>query len=345
MNKLKFLLLTFCLGLYLFYGCAPSKPTLHLYTWSNYFKPDLLSEFEHQYGCHISLDTFDTNEAMYAKLKAGAAGYDLIVPTSYFVDIMTQQGMLLKINPRLIPNLKNLDKAYAELFCTLNLQYAIPYLTGYSGIAYRKDKVSDIEPSWSVFGRKDLRGRMTMLNDTREVLGAALKYLGYSLNTTDPAEINEAANLVIGWKANLAKFEGEQYTNGIASAEYLVVQGYSTDAMQVIRENDKVGFLFPVQGTIIGLDHFAIPEHAQEIELAHAFINFFYDPAIAAENMQYVFAITPNKEGIELLDNSFKESHLLFPPVELLQRSEWIKDLGQNIKLYMQAWDRIKTTH
>lgn len=344
MNNFRYFKLILCLLILLIFGCGPKKPSLHVYSWANYFKPSLLTQFEKEFGCHVVVDTFDTNEAMYAKLKAGASGYDLIIPTSYLADIMINQGMLRKLDHNLVPNLKYLDTEYAKLYCDLNLEYRVPYMSGYAGIAYRKDKLPQLEPSWDVFGRKDLRGRMTMLNDTREVIGAALKFLNYSINTVNPQEIDEATKQAILWKGNLAKFESEQYTNGIASAEYLVSQGYSTDSMQVIRENDLVGFLFPIQGTIIGIDHFAIPNQAHEVELAHQFINFFYTPSVSAENMEYLFATSPNKEGIALLSPSFRENPLLFPPIELLQRSEWIKNLGQHIKLYQQAWDKIKAS-
>lgn len=330
------------LSLSIFLGCGPSKPSLHLYTWANYFKPELLTQFEEQFGCRVVVDTFESNESMYAKFKAGALGYDLIVPTTYFVQIMNQQGMLQKLNLDAIPNLKYIDTEYAQLFGTLDLNLAVPYLSGYSGLMYRKDKVTNMIPSWGMFGRSSLRGRMTMLNDPREVIGAALKFLGYSLNTTNPAEIAQATETIIRWKPNLAKFESEQYTNGIASAEYLVVQGYSTDSMQVIRENPQVGFFFPQEGTMIGIDQLAIPKQAQAVELAHAFINFFYDPAVSAENMQFIFAVSPNTEAIKLLPPSFKENPLLFPPNELLKRSEWIQDVGENIKLYHEAWNQVK---
>jgi len=326
-------------------SCGTGKPRLFIYSWANYFKPELLSRFEKEFDCIVIIDTFESNEAMYAKLKVGASGYDIIIPTTYLVEIMEKQAMLDAIDPALIPNLKYLDTEYLELFTKPNLTVSVPYTLTYTGIGYRKDRVPDIEPSWRVFERTKLRGRMTMLNDAREVIGAALKTLGFSANTVDPDQINQATNLVLKWKKNLAKFESEQYTNGIASAEYLVVQGYSLDTMQVIKENDLIGFLFPEEGAIISCDQFVIPRHAQNISLAHAFINFFFIPEVSAENMQHICALALNREALELVDPKFREKFpQIFPPIALLRHSEMIHDLGDKIRLYHKAWDTIKAT-
>jgi spermidine/putrescine transport system substrate-binding protein len=324
-------------------SCGQAKPRLYIYSWANYFKPDLLSRFEKEYGCMVILDTFESNEAMYAKLKVGASGYDIIVPTTYLVEIMEKQEMLSEIDPALIPNLKYLDLEYLEMFTKPHLTVSIPYMLSFAGIGYRKDRVPDIQPSWRVFDREDLRGRMTMLNDVREVIGVALKTLNFSVNTIKQAEIDQAVDLVLQWKKNLAKFESEQYTNGIASAEYLVVQGYSMDIMQVVKDNENVGLLFPEEGTIISCDQFVIPRHAENTSLAHAFINFFYNPEIAAENMQHVCALPLNREAIALVDPEFKKKFpQVFLTLEQLKRSEMIHDLGENITLYHRAWDQIK---
>jgi spermidine/putrescine transport system substrate-binding protein len=323
-------------------SCHSSKKELHIYSWSDYIKPSLIEEFEKQFDCKVIVDTFDSNEAMYAKLKAGATGYDLIFPSSYFVELMHKQGLLQKIDSDLVPNLKYVDLSYPIPGGDKALQLAVPYMVSYAGIGYRKDKVQDIYPSWEVFSRTDLRGRMTMLNDVREAVGAALKSLGYSLNTIDDIQIAKATSTLIKWKRNLAKFESEQYKNGIASAEYLVVQGYNGDLIQVMQEDEKVGLLYPQEGTSISIDEMVIPKHAEEAELAHHLINFLLEPKHAAENMEFIFFVSPNTGAYEYLSAKIKSNPAFFLPTEIRQRSEVIRDLSENNILYIQAWETVK---
>lgn len=336
-------LLTFCLSL-LLVGCGPSEPELHVYTWADYIKTDLILQFEREYHCHVVIDTFDSNEAMYAKLKAGAVGYDVIFPTNYMVEIMQDQGMLHPIDSALVPNLKYIDTSDFPPSSQIDFAIGVPYTLNYTGVAYRKDKVLDIEQSWAIFGRKDLRGRMTMLNDPRDALGAALVYLGYSPNSIDKEQINKAADVLIAWKKNLAKFESEQYKNGIASAEYLVVQGYNGDILQVIEENDNVAFFLPKEGTLIACDYMVIPDHAVHIDLAHAFINFLCEPSVAAANIQATFYSSPNRGAYLLLDDKLRNNPALFPPKEILQKSELVTNIGIYITEYIKAWDRVKAS-
>lgn len=334
-------LLTFLLSI-LLTSCGPSKPELHLYTWANYFKADLIEAFEKKYECHVIVDTFDSNRNMYSKLKAGAAGYDLIVPSSYYVDLLENQGLLKEIDPSLIPNLKFIDRSLVKTIYEPNDHIAIPYMIGYTGLGIRKDKIKNFDPTWNAFANTKWKGRMTILDDIREAIGIGLIYLGYSINSINPDEIDQAANQVIQWKKNIAKFESEQYTNGIASAEYLVVQAYSGDLLQVARENENVQFVFPKEGCPVNLDFFAIPKDALQTDLAHAFINYMLEPKVVAENMENIFYICPVPEAWEYLSEKTRNNPALFPPQEVIDKSQPIKEVGDSIKLYFEAWNKIK---
>lgn len=321
-----------------------SVPVLHVFIWSDYIKPELIKKFEKKYNCRVLVDTYDSNESMYAKLKLGALKYDILFPSNYFLDLMVEQGMLQTIDTSYIPNGKNIDPIYLKLAGAVPNEYGIPYMVSNTGLAYRKDKVKEFEPSWGIFARTDLKGRMTMLNDVREAIGAALKYLGFSINTTNPEEIKKAVVQLIEWKKNLAKFESEQYKNGIASAEYLVVQGYAGDILQVMQENKNVDFAYPEQGMIMSIDYLTIPKNAPNPELAHQFINFMLDGEVAAENMAFGFHLSPNVAAYDKLPQELKESRILFPPEKILLKSEIIKNLGKDDTLYNQAWDQIKVS-
>jgi spermidine/putrescine transport system substrate-binding protein len=202
--------------------------------------------------------------------------------------------------------------------------------------------VKDIVPSWRLFDREDLKGRITLLNDMRETIGAALKSLGYSLNTTDEAQLARARDVVIRWKRNAAKFENEQYKSGIASGEFLLVHGYSGDILQVERENDDVAFLIPEEGTSIACDELVIPMAARETALAHAWINFLHDPDVAAENTRFLSYLCPNRAAYEKLGDEIRKNPAIFLDPKVRAKSEVVRDLGPDNAKYVRVWDAIK---
>lgn len=329
-------------ALFLFSSCSESKPSLYIYTWAEYLRPEIIEEFEKRYNCEVVVDTFDSNESMFAKLSLGVFGYDVIFPSNYILEIMKEKEMIQDLDLSLIPNSKFIDKNFLKLLHADFSNFSVPYLITYTGIGYRKDKIAHVAPTWNEFNRIDLRGRMTMLNDIREVMGAALKFLGYSINTVNKDELSQAIKLVIEWKKNLAKFESEQYKNGIASSEYLLVQGYNGDVCQVIQDNENVDFFYPNEGSLICCDFLVIPKNAPNVPLAHEFINFLLQPEIAAKNIEYTFYSSPNSGARSLLPEKLQKSHILFPPSSILEKSEVIRYLGPSQELYNQAWDEIK---
>jgi spermidine/putrescine transport system substrate-binding protein len=323
-------------------SCTPSKEKLYLFSWSEIFKPELIKEFEEEFDCEVILAIYDSNESMYAKLKLGATGYDLIFPSSYYLNILSQQRMIQPLDIKKIPNVSLLDSTYYKETYPI---MGVPFLIGFSGLAYRQDRLREIEPSWNIFARKDLKGRMTMLNDFRDALGAALKFLGYSINSKDPEEINKAADQLIKWKKNLAKFESEQYKSGIATAEFLVVQGHTIDISKLRKEDPNVIFIYPKEGAIMAIDYMAIPEGAKNPNLAHAFINFMLDSNNAAKNMAHINALIPVFPSYEILESNLKQDPILFPPPEAAEKMEVIQDLGDATLLYFQAWDKVKASY
>lgn len=320
-----------------------SLPELHIFIWSDYIKPELIEKFKEKYHCQVIVDTYDSNESMYAKLKLGAGGYDILLPSNYFMELMKNQGMLQPLAREMIPNLKNLDPTYTGLVDPTFLDYGVPYNISVAGLAYRTDKVKDMEASWSIFGKSEYRGRMTMLNDIRETIGAALRFLGHSVNTLNPKEVNAAVDLLIDWKKNLAKFESEQYKNGIANAEYLIVHGYNGDILQVMQEKKDIAFEYPKEGVMLSMDLMVIPKDAPNRDLAHAFINFLLEDAIAAENMAFTFFLSPNSAAYAMLPENLRNNTSLFPPADVMKKVELIRDLGEQGLIYNKGWDRLKS--
>lgn len=331
------LALTLCLATQ-----ASAAGTLHLYTWADYISPEVVKRFEKEHACKVVIDTFDSNETMFAKLKAGATGYDLIFPTSYMVKVMNEQGMLQALDHSLLPDAKNVDPEALRKVYDQKMEHSVPYTMGCAVFAYRTDKVKNVEPSWSVFARTDLKKRMTVFDDMHETLGAALKSLGYSLNSRDEKQLAEARDVVIGWKRNIAKFDNEGYKAGLDSGEFLVVQGYSGDLWQVAQENEKVAIVIPKEGVSIGCDEMVIPKSAPNPKLAHAMINFLLDAEVAAENMEWMGYVCPNTAALKKVSKEFLENPAMTIPDEVKAKSEVLEDLGADLPKWTKVWDEVK---
>jgi spermidine/putrescine transport system substrate-binding protein len=326
-------------------GCKRTTPTLKIYTWADYIKPELMQRFEVEHQCKIIIDTFESNESMYAKLKAGAAGYDMATPSSYFVKIMHDQGLIQPLDHALLPNLKHVDPDYLRISMDPHMHHSVPYLLTNTGLAYLKSKVKNFQPSWKMMDRRDLKGRMTMLNDMRETIGAALKSLGYSLNSRDEKELEAARDVAIRWKRNLAKFEAEQYKTGLASGEFLLVHGYSGDILQVQKESPDIEFSIPAEGTSVSCDDLVILKNSTQVKLAHSFINFLHEPEVAAENTNFISYVCPNRTSYPKVDEALRNNPAIFLAPELRAKCEMVEDLGPDTAKYTKVWDQIKAAN
>ena len=336
-----------------FLGCS-KPPELHIYTWCDYISPDVLAGFEEANGCKVVVDTFDSNEAMYAKLKAGGTGYDLITPSSYQVAMMAKEGMIEKIDHSKCPNVrKNFDPLFKSQILDPEFTYNVPYTVTYTGFAYAKDKVpegADVN-SWTILANPAMKGRVTLLDDIREVIGAGLMANGFSINSTDPAEIDTAVKTVLAWRANVRKFDGESYKTEVPAGSTWLGHGYSSDTTQVIvgdeeagaPARDDIGFALPKEGFTIAFDEFAIAKDAAQKDLAYKFIDYIYDGDVAAVNMDYICAPNPVKPGIDKLDEDYRKVIVL--DEETLKHGQVLKNLDDDaMELYNKAWDRIKAT-
>lgn len=326
------------------YNTLHSTKTLYVYTWSDYIKPEIIERFQREHDCWVVVDTYDSNEAMYTKLMLGASGYDIVFPSNYFLELMSRRGMLHELEADKVPNAKHIDTAFLEKRIGLpTTKYGAPYFMSFSGIAWRNDRLPSKPLSWNIFTTQKYKGRMTLLNDMRETIGVALRTLGYSANSTQSSEIQKAKELIIKeWRPNLAKFESEQYKNGIAGGEYLVVHGYSGDCLQVMNDNPAVTFSYPHEGSLVAVDYAAIMASSHQIDLAHQFINYLLDPSIAAENIQFTCARSPNLGARELLPGELARSSVLYPEDDPSIQFECIKPIDEAQAEYVKAWDDIK---
>lgn len=317
------------------------KQTLYIYNWTYYTPDSVIDKFEKEYNVKVVYDNFASNEEMYAKLKAGGTGYDIVFPSGDYVSILIKEGMAEKINRALIPNLQYINPGILEKTTyDPRMEYSVPYYFGAAGIAVNTEKVPNFEKNWSIFSRKDLKGKMTMLDDMREVLGDALAFLGYSVNTTNPDEIAKAKELINKeWKPNLLKFDAEAFAKAFAAGEIWVAQGYAENIFAELPETQwsKVVFFIPTQGGPAYIDSMVIPKGSKNFELAHKFINFIHRPEIYAEFCDtFGFPITVNVAA-----RSYQKRTPLYNADELLG-TQLKEDLGDSIDLYNKAWEEIK---
>ena len=342
-------LFMFLIAVLLLTGCAKNetvkdkKETLYLYNWTYYTPESVIEKFEQEFGVTVVLDYFASNEDMFAKLRAGGTGYDIVFPSQDYTSIMIQQQMLLPLDKQAMPNLQYISPMVLEKAdYDPQMTYAVPYFMGASGIAVNTTKVDRYERSWNIFADRSLAGRMSMLDDMREVLGGALAYSGYSVNSTDSEELAEATELVnTVWKPNLVKFDAEGFAKSFASGEFWVVQGYAEAVFEELEETrwQEVDFFLPPEGGPMYLDSMVIPKGARNVELAHQFINFIHRPEIYAEFLdRFHFPASVHTEAGALMTvKPFYEA-------EELEAFELKADLGKDLELYNELWQAIRYT-
>ena len=322
-------------------GSARSQRTLYLYNWTYYTPESVIEKFEKEFGVRVVLDYFASNEDMFAKLKAGGGGYDIVFPSQDYTSIMISEKMVQELDVSKMPNLRYISPLVLEKATyDPEMRYSVPYFMGASGIAVNRTKVSDYPRDWSIFAENRLRGRMSMLDDMREVMGDALAHLGYSVNSTDPAQLEAAQRLINErWKPNLVKFDAEGFAKSFATGEFWVVHGYAEAVFEELDPSrwDEVDFFLPPEGGPMYLDSMVIPTRARNVELAHEFINFIHRPEIYAEFLdRFHFPASVHTEAGKLMTvEPFYEG-------EDLASYELKNDLGADLEKYNEIWQTIR---
>jgi spermidine/putrescine transport system substrate-binding protein len=318
---------------------GPKK--LYIFNWTYYTPDSVIKGFEKEYGAQVVYDTFASNEEMFAKLKAGGSNYDITFPSGDYVSIMIKEGMLAPIDHAKIPNFKNIDPAVlAKCSFDPGNKYSVPYYMGAAGIAVNKTKVKNYDRSWSIFGRKDLKGKMTMLDDMREVMGDALAHLGYSVNTLDDGQLAAAKKLINDeWKPNLLKFDAEAFAKNFAAGDVWVAQGY---AENIFAEYDPakrsdVDFFIPAEGGPMYIDSMVILKGTKNLDLAEKFIDYIHRP----ENYAAFVDAFGFPSSVNVPARALKKGDMWYK-VEDLAKCETKDDLGPGLDKYNAIWQDIR---
>ena len=320
---------------------------LNVYNWDTYIGENTLANFTKLSGIKVQYDLYANNEELFAKLKEGNPGFDLIFPADYMVETMTGLNMLVPLDHAKIPNIKNIDPDpnFSNPAYSPGMKYAIPYMWGTIGIGYRKSKFKTPPTSWKVLLDSDeFKGKIALLADQRACIGITLKYLGYKLNSTNPKEIAQARDLLIKQKPNIKSFAEDNGQDLLLSGECDVVMEWNGDIVQVMAEDDDIGYLVPKEGGVVWIDNMCIPMGAPHPENAHAFINYILDPKVNADIANFVHYGTPNAAAREYILPEDLKNTAIYPSASAISASEVIVDVGAKAKLFDEAWVAIKAS-
>jgi spermidine/putrescine transport system substrate-binding protein len=317
---------------------------IRLFNWSDYLPQEILDQFTLETGIVVRTTTYDSNEAMYAKLKLlNNGGYDLAVPSTYFVDKMRKENMLHEIDKTQLPNYKNLDSRQLDKPFDPGNRYSIPYLWGTTGIAVNTDKFKLAElTAWADLWKPLFRGRLLLPNDMREAFHIALMVLGYSGNNQNPEQIKQAYELLKKLLPNIRLFTSDaidvQFVTGEVDAG-VVWNGVAYKARQ---EEPAIRYIHPKEGAIIWMDSFVIPKNAAHIGLAHKLLDFLLRPDIAKTITEKIGYTSPNAAAIKQLKPELRDDDTVYPSDVILSKGEYQTDIGPAITLYSEYWEKLK---
>ncbi len=318
-----------------------------VYNWGEYLDPDAIEMFEEETGIDVVYEEYETNEIMYPKIQSGAIAYDVVCPSDYMIERMIENDLLAEINFDNVPNIKNIGDVYMEQSRQFDPdnKYSVPYLWGTVGILYNKTMVDEPIDSWSVLWDEKYKDSILMQDSVRDAFGVALKYLGYSLNSTDLDELTAAQKLLIEQKPLVQAYVVDQVRDKMIGNEAAIGVIYSGEAIYTQLENPNLEYVIPKEGSNIWIDSLVIPKNAKHKENAEAFINLFCRPEIAKMNFDFITYSIPNEGGRALIEEpELRNSKIAFPDAKELERCETFKFLGdENDAVYNKLWREVKS--
>ncbi|MEX9950751.1 spermidine/putrescine ABC transporter substrate-binding protein PotD [Providencia rettgeri] len=321
-----------------------NKDVLYFYNWTEYVPPGLLEQFTKETGIKVIYSTYESNESMYTKLKTYKEGaYDLVVPSTYFIAKMSKEGMLQKIDQSKLTNFKNLDPNLIHKEFDPNNDYSVPYIWGATGIGINGEAVDPQSiTSWADFWKPEYKNSLLMMDDAREVFQVALTKLGYSGNTTDPKQIEEAYKELQKLRPNILAFNSDNPATPFIEGEVDVGMLWNGSAFVARQAGLPIEVVWPKEGGIFWMDSLAIPANAKNVEEAHKLINFLLRPEIAAQVAESIGYPTPNLAAKKLLPAEIANDPSLYPSEEVLQKGEWQSDVGNTNILYEEYFQKLK---
>jgi spermidine/putrescine transport system substrate-binding protein len=309
---------------------AAEEPKLNFYNWDTYIGETTLEDFKDASGIDVNMSLFATNDELFAKLRAGNPGYDVIVPGSEFVERMIQANLLEPLDHAKIPNIKNIAPEFmTDAPYDPGRKFSMPYTWLVIGIGYRKSKVKETPDSWKwLFDSDAYKGRIAVMSDASELFRNCFKYLGQSLNTDSPELIKKAEEVLTKQKPNIKAFHEDNGQDLLLSGEVDLVMEYNGDIAQIMGEDEDISFVVPKEGAMKQSDTLAIPKGAPHPENALKFINFILEAKTGEEIFKTIQYPSPNAAATALMPASYKDNKVIFPPAEVMSKCEYPRYLG-----------------
>jgi len=324
-------------------GCSGSSSSLKIYNWGDYIDKTVIDSFEKEYDIDVIYDEFATNEDMYAKMKAGANDYDVIIPSDYMIRRMIDEDMLHKIDFSKVPNFKYIDQRFKNLGYDPENEYSVPYMWGTVGILYNKKLVSDNVDSWKILWNKKYEKQILMLDSQRDSIGITLKMLGYSLNSKDRKQLEEAKNKLIEQKPLVLAYVGDEVKDMMIGNEAALAVVWSGDATYMKRENKDLEYVVPKEGSNMWFDCMVMPKTGKHKKEAEMFINYMCKSDIAFKNADFIGYSTPHTEARNMLPAELTKDRTAYPEQEDLKTCEVFEDLSDTLTVYDRIWTEVKS--
>jgi len=344
-------------------GQAPKERVVNVYNWTDYIDPTVIEDFTKETGIKVRYDTFDSNDTLETKLLAGKSGYDVVVPTAYFLERQIKAGVFQKLDKSKLSNLGNVWPEIARRLTSYDPgnQFAVNYMWGTTGIGYNAKKAREILgpaaklDSWDVaFKPENLvkfkQCGVHMLDSSDDILASALQYLGLDPNSSKEMDLQKAADLVMKVRPSVRKFHSSEYLNALASGEICFVVGWSGDVKQAqkraVEANNgiEIAYAIPKEGAMMWFDNLAIPKDAPNAAAAHEFINFLLKPEVAAKNSNLVAYANGNLASQKFIDKAVLDDPTVYPDQATMSRLFTIGAHDQKTQRVMnRLWTRIKT--
>ena len=326
-------------------GGGPEEKKLNFYNWSDYVAESTIPSFEEKTGIQVTQDFFSSNEDLLAKLQAGGTGYDVIVPSDYMVAIMIKEDVIQKLDKSKIPNAKNVSGNYRGLSYDPNNEYSLPYQWGTTGILYNRKETGELDATWDAMWDPEFEGRVSMLDDTRETLGAALYKLGYSVNATDPEQLAEAEAELKKQKPLLRGYFGSTEARPLVqNGDLLLGHVFSGDAFVALSENEDLDYLVPQPAATRWTDNMCIPNGAEHPQNAHKLIDYILGAQAGATLSNYTYYNTPNVAALPKIDGALKNLPGYVLPDKVFGRLQVIADPGEATREYERLFTEVKSS-
>ena len=336
-------LLLFILATALFCCGKPPQKTVNLYLWSAYASPAVFKDFEQKTGIRVQYDTYDSNQTLLEKLRSGTTEYDIVCPTNWLINTLVKLKLVLQLDASRLPNLRNIETQFQNPSYDPNNAHSIPFVWGTSGIGYNSAKITEPIESWQTLWDPRYAGRISMLDGGGDAFVAALKSKGYSINSHDPKELNEAFQLLLQQKPLVKLYNSSNFDEILLSGDVWIAYGWSGQLAKATEQNPNIKYVVPKEGSMIWMDTLVVPGNAPHKDNAYAFLNYVMDGKVAAQITNFTGYANANHASLPYVKPEYLKNPARYPDATTLARCEWSIDQPEVDRLKDRYWTEIRS--